>query len=147
MSTHSCRSNQDEDQKADGFYPQVRKTIRPHKPRESLQPGHILILLSGRYRGKRVVFLKHLPEGILLITGPMKVNGVPLRRVNARYVIATKAKVGLKELDHKLMEKVSANDYWKREKSTKSKKDEEVFFKQGEKSEVRVIGLDALILC
>lgn len=93
------------------------------------------------------MFLKHLPEGILLITGPMKVNGVPLRRVNARYVIATKAKVGLKELDHKLMEKVSANDYWKREKSTKSKKDEEVFFKQGEKSEVRVIGLDALILC
>ena len=66
----------------------------------------------------------------------MKLNGVPLRRVNARYVIATKAKVGLKDLDHKLMEKVSSNDYWKRDKSSKSKKDEEAFFKQGEKQEV-----------
>jgi len=114
---------------------QVRKSIKPAKPRATLQPGTILILLAGRFRGKRVVLLKHLPQGILLVTGPFKVNGVPLRRVNARYVIATSAKVELKGIDSETVEKVGKEGYFAREKKTE-KAGEETFFKQGEKPEV-----------
>lgn len=111
-----------------------RKSIHPAKPRSSLEPGTILILLAGRFRGKRVVLLKHLSQGTLLITGPFKINGVPLRRVNAAYVIATSAKVDLKGLDEKTMEKVSGDSYFVRE-GKKDGKSEEAFFKQGEKPE------------
>lgn len=120
---------------------QVRKSIKPARPRASLTPGTVLILLAGRFRGKRVILLKHLPQGILLVTGPYKVNGVPLRRVNARYVIATSVKVDLKGIDEKVVEKVGEEGYFTREKK-EQKVGEEGFFKQGEKPEVSILFVD-----
>ena len=89
---------------ADTFYPAddqgklfVRKSNlpAPSTGRKSIQAGSIVILLSGPHRGRRVVVLKSLPSGNLLVTGPYAVNGVPLKRVNPAYVIATSTQVSL----------------------------------------------------
>jgi large subunit ribosomal protein L6e len=55
--------------------------------------------------------------------------------VNARYVIATSAKVDLKGIDEKVVESASKQGYFTKDKSKKGKGEEE-FFKQGEKPEV-----------
>ncbi|KAK4635367.1 60S ribosomal protein L6-B [Fulvia fulva] len=132
-------------QKASKYYPAedvsapktTRKALRPYKPRQSLKPGTVLILLAGRFRGKRVVLLNVLEQGTLLVTGPFKVNGVPLRRVNARYVIATKTTVPLDGLDASTVKKASDEKYFARDKKADKKGSEEAFFKQasGEKPE------------
>jgi large subunit ribosomal protein L6e len=85
-----------------------------------------------------VVLLKVLEQGVLLVTGPFKINGVPLRRVNARYVIATKTSVSVDGIDSKTIDKVGGADYFSRDKKADKKGSEEAFFKQGkaEKKEV-----------
>merc|ERR1712045_312510 len=83
-----------------GWYPaedQKRKPRRKQagqpKLRKGIEAGSVLILTSGRYCGRRCVFLKQLPSGLLLVSGPFKVNGVPLKRVNQVYTITTSTKV------------------------------------------------------
>ncbi|KAI1845596.1 hypothetical protein JX265_010483 [Neoarthrinium moseri] len=133
-------------QKAQKWYPAddeskpktVRKSIRAWAPRKSLQPGTVLILLAGRFRGKRVVLLKTLEQGVLLVTGPFKINGVPIRRVNSRYVIATSYKIDLAGLDSAKIDEIASDKYFAHEKS-KDKAGEEAFFKQGEKPQKKEI--------
>jgi len=71
---------------------------------------------------------------LLLVTGPYKLNGVPLRRVNQTTVIPTSTKV---DVSGAKAEKIN-DEFFKRIKAKRAKKSEDAFFAAGatqEKSE------------
>jgi large subunit ribosomal protein L6e len=102
--------------------------VKTAKLRKGIVPGSVLILLAGRFRGRRVVFLRQLSSGLLLVTGPYKVNGVPLKRVNQAYTLTTSTKVDIKGAD---VAKID-DALFKREKKAK-KAGEEKFFAESAK--------------
>mmetsp|Transcript_147978 Transcript_147978/g.269677 ORF Transcript_147978/g.269677 Transcript_147978/m.269677 type:complete len:179 (+) Transcript_147978:85-621(+) len=102
----------------------VKASQKPTKLRSSITPGSVLILLAGRFRGRRVVFLKQLESGLLLVTGPYAINGVPLRRVNQRFCIATSTKVDVAGADFSSV----TDGYFARAVEKKKEKTESSFF-------------------
>ncbi|KAL3503801.1 hypothetical protein ACH5RR_033642 [Cinchona calisaya] len=90
-----------------------------------------------RFRGKRVVFLKQLTSGLLLVTGPFKVNGVPLRRVNQSYVVATSTKIDISGVIHEKFD----DKYFAKQVEKKKKKGEGEFF-EAEKEMKNVLPQD-----
>ena len=107
-----------------------RKCKVPKKTHISteLVPGQVVILLSGRFRGRRVVFLKKLESNLLLVTGPYKYNGVPLKRVNAAYVLPTNTKLNV---DGKVADSIKDEFFKKVEIERKEEKD--FFVEEAEK--------------
>ncbi|CAJ1948392.1 unnamed protein product [Sphenostylis stenocarpa] len=139
-------------QKPPKFYPadDVKKPlfnkIKPKLTKLSVTPGTVLILLAGRFKGKRIVFLKQLPSCNRVVNVassvfpvftyffnseycPFKINGVPLRRVSQSYVIATSTKVDVSTVN---MDKFD-DKYFSKESPKKKNKGEGEFFIETEK--------------
>ncbi|KAG4306335.1 hypothetical protein PORY_000323 [Pneumocystis oryctolagi] len=127
MTVHSL-SHLSSDQKI------IKKRKKTHNPpvlRQSLKPGVVCIILAGQHRGKRVVFLKQIDDTIL-VTGPYKLNGVPLRRVNPAYVIACSGvRIDVSSLDLTKYTKEYFSQRVKSKKCVKKSTTEDEFF--GEK--------------
>jgi large subunit ribosomal protein L6e len=99
--------------------------------RRTLVPGKVLILLAGKHKGKRVILMKVLQSGLLLVNGPFCLNSCPLRRISQRYVIATKTRVNLKGV--KIPEHLN-DTYFKRASKKRARKTEgDIFAKKEEK--------------
>lgn len=100
---------------------------KPTNLRKGLSPGSVVIILAGRFKGRRVVFLKQLKSGLILVTGPYKINGVPLRRINQAYIIPTSTTVSLEGVDVSKVE----DEFFARKNvaQPKQKTEESAFFK------------------
>merc|ERR1711871_1385937 len=129
-----------EPKKATRYYPaeDVKKKLGNHhnttkqtKLRANITPGTVLILLAGHFKGQRVVFLKQLDSGLLLITGPYSINGVPLRRVPQSYVISTQTKIDISGVTIP----AEVNDEMFKKPKVAKKKNDETFFEKEKTSE------------
>lgn len=84
---------------------EMERLDMPLKIRKGPPAGSIVIMLQGPYRGKRVVVLKKLSSKTnkygdtypheILITGPAKINGVPVQKVELQYLRPTGTKVDI----------------------------------------------------
>merc|ERR1711876_98328 len=101
------------------FFSKHKRTVR-----SSLSAGTVAILLAGVHKGKRVVVLKQLETGLLLVTGPFKLNGCPLRRVNQIYLLATSTKVDVSGV--KIPDNVN-DEYFRRAPKKANNKEGDIF--------------------
>jgi large subunit ribosomal protein L6e len=104
----------------------------PRRFRSTLTPGTVVILVAGKHAGKRVVIVKQLSSGLLLVTGPHKLNGVSLSRVNQIYVIATSTKLDLSSANFDKLD----DKFFKRIRQPKKSAEKDIFDSKKEKPQL-----------
>ena len=107
-----------------------RHTPKAPKLRSSIEPGRVLILLAGRFKGKRVVALKQLKSGLIAVTGPYKINGVPVRRVAQTYTLSTSTKISVAGVN---TDKIT-DETFKKETSAKRSRNQRFFAEDAPKT-------------
>ncbi|SCM11045.1 60S ribosomal protein L6-2, putative [Plasmodium chabaudi adami] len=117
-----------------------KKFVVQRKMRSSIQVGKVAIILTGKHMGKRCIIAKVLKSGLLAVVGPYEVNGVPLKRVDPRYLIVTSTNIfdfnNLSQVKEKFIQSaerindemfIKSMDVKKRQKKLLKNKNESLF--------------------
>nr|UXY87572.1 60S ribosomal protein L6B [Cryptomonas curvata] len=68
----------------------------------NIKIGSIIILLSTKYQGKKVILLRITKSGLYVISGLYKLNGIPIRRVNPKYIFPTGVYIDISDINTKI---------------------------------------------
>ena len=104
------------------------------RPRSSFARPSVPALVRSRIARPALLSIPRLPSASAR-SGPYKINGVPLRRLNQAYVIATSASVDVSKVD---VSKIDDSFFVKKGAKKSAKKDGEAFFAKDSASKTPV---------
>lgn len=62
---------------------------KPRKRRMDLLPGVVVVVMSGPYANRRVIYLRQLDDYKAACIGPLSINGIPLFTIDERFLFKT----------------------------------------------------------